>query len=165
MKPGFLSSAYIAWFLLFMRSSMFGITLYYCNMPRAFPFLSRHFSFHQCVHWKRFAFSCFWKEKKRIVYTIRMFISNALEESIIIMGLNIHLHTFPTLETERLILRQLAATDAQDCFLFLSDEETMRYYDPAPMTQLEQAEKSIERHRRRFAQHEALRWGIILKGE
>jgi ribosomal-protein-alanine N-acetyltransferase len=96
---------------------------------------------------------------------MRMFLSNALEESIIIMGLHIHLHTFPTLETERLILRQLAATDAQDSFLFLSDEETMRYYDPAPMTQLEQAEKSIERHRRRFAQHEALRWGIILKGE
>jgi [ribosomal protein S5]-alanine N-acetyltransferase len=95
-----------------------------------------------------------------------MFLSkNTLEESIIIMGLNIHLHTFPTLETERLILRQLAATDAQDSFLFLSDEETMRYYDPAPMTQLEQAEKSIERHRRRFAQHEGLRWGIILKGE
>ena len=40
----------------------------------------------------------------------------------------------------------------------------MRYYNPAPMTQLEQAEKSIERHRRRFAQHEALRWGIIVKG-
>ena len=81
------------------------------------------------------------------------------------MGLNIQLDTFPTLETERLILRQLAAPDAQDSFLFLSDEENMRYYDPAPMTQLEQAEQSIERHRRRFAQHEALRWGITLKGE
>lgn len=45
------------------------------------------------------------------------------------MGLNIHVHTFPILGTERLILRQLAATDAQDSFLFLSDEETMRYYD------------------------------------
>lgn len=81
------------------------------------------------------------------------------------MGLPIHLHTFPTLETERLLLRQLAASDAQDSFLFLSDEETIRYYDPAPMTQLEQAEKSIERHRRRFAEQEALRWGITLKGE
>lgn len=94
-----------------------------------------------------------------------MFLLNALEESLIIMGLNIHLNTFPTLKTERLILRQLKATDAQDAFLFLSDAETMRYYDPAPMNQLEQAEKSIERHRRRFAQHEALRWGITLKGE
>jgi [ribosomal protein S5]-alanine N-acetyltransferase len=92
-------------------------------------------------------------------------IENTLEESIIIMGLHIHLHTFPTLETERLILRQLAAPDAQDVFLFLSDEENIRYYDPAPMTQLEQAEKSIERHRRRFAEQEALRWGITLKGE
>lgn len=81
------------------------------------------------------------------------------------MGLQIHLHTFPTLETERLLLRQLAATDAQDYFLFMSDEENIRYYDPAPMTQLEQAEQSIERHRRRFAEQEALRWGITLKGE
>jgi ribosomal-protein-alanine N-acetyltransferase len=81
------------------------------------------------------------------------------------MGLTIDLRTFPTLETERLILRQLEASDAQDAFLFMSDEENTRYYDPAPMTQLEQAEKSIERHRRRFAQREALRWGITLKGE
>jgi ribosomal-protein-alanine N-acetyltransferase len=81
------------------------------------------------------------------------------------MGLHIDLQTFPTLETQRLLLRQLAAADAQDAFLFLSDEETIRYYDPAPMTQLEQVEQSIERHRRRFAQQEALRWGITLKGE
>lgn len=81
------------------------------------------------------------------------------------MGLRIDLHTFPTLETERLLLRQLAAPDAPDAFLFLADEETIRYYDPAPMTQLEQAEQSIERHRRRFAAQEALRWGITLKGE
>lgn len=47
----------------------------------------------------------------------------------------------------------------------LSDEENVRYYDPAPIIQLEQAEESIERHRRRFAQQEALRWGITLKKE
>jgi ribosomal-protein-alanine N-acetyltransferase len=82
-----------------------------------------------------------------------------------IMSLISHLQTFPLLETERLVLRQLAATDAQDSFLFLSDEETMRYYDPAPMTQLEQAEKSILRHQKRFADQEAIRWGITLKGE
>jgi ribosomal-protein-alanine N-acetyltransferase len=81
------------------------------------------------------------------------------------MGLSIDFHTFPTLETERLILRQLTETDAPDVFLFLSDEETMRYYDPEPLTRLEQAAKSIERHQKRFAQQEALRWGIILRGE
>jgi ribosomal-protein-alanine N-acetyltransferase len=81
------------------------------------------------------------------------------------LSLNIHLATFPPLETDRLLLRQLVATDAQDAFLFLSDEETMRYYDPAPMTRLEQVEQSIERHRSRFEHHDALRWGITLKGE
>jgi ribosomal-protein-alanine N-acetyltransferase len=81
------------------------------------------------------------------------------------MGFPIHLDTFPTLETERLLLRQLASADARDAFLFLSDEENIRYYDAAPMTRLEQVEKSIERHRRRFAEQEALRWGITLKGE
>ena len=66
-----------------------------------------------------------------------MFLSkNTLEESIIIMGLHIHLHTFPTLETERLILRQLAATDAQiaasfcpmkdDALLQSSSDDTAR---------------------------------------
>src|SRR5262249_15935470 len=90
---------------------------------------------------------------------------NTREERRIIMGLQIQLHTFPTLETERLVLRQLAAADAQDSFLFISDEANIGYYDPAHMTQLEQAEKSIERHRRRFEQQEALRWGITLKGE
>ncbi len=88
-----------------------------------------------------------------------------LEDGIIIMGLHIPLNTFPILETERLILRQLAAPYAQNCFLFMSDEENIRYYDPEPMPQLEQAEKGIERHRRRFAQQEAIRWGITLKGE
>jgi ribosomal-protein-alanine N-acetyltransferase len=85
---------------------------------------------------------------------LNAYFENILEESLIIMGLNIQLHTFPTLETERLILGQLAAPDAQDVFLFLSDEENTRCYDPAPITQLEQAEKSIERHRRRFAEQE-----------
>jgi ribosomal-protein-alanine N-acetyltransferase len=92
-------------------------------------------------------------------------VEHILKESIISMGLHIPQHTFPTLETERLLLRQLQASDAQDCFLFMSDEENTRYYDPAPMTRLEQAEQSIERHRRRFAEQEALRWGITLKGE
>ena len=94
-----------------------------------------------------------------------MYIENIREEGITIMGLHIPLHAFPILETERLILRQLAVTDAQDYFRFMSDEENIHYYDPAPMTQIEQAEQSIERHRRRFAQQEALRWGITVKGE
>jgi len=80
------------------------------------------------------------------------------------MSLSSHLQTFPLLETERLVLRQMEHEDAKDSFLFLADEETMRFYDP-PFTQFEQAEKSILRHQKRFADREAIRWGITLKGE
>ena len=85
-----------------------------------------------------------------------------------VMSLSSHLQTFPLsfplLETERLVLRQLERKDAKDSFLFLADEETMRFYDP-PFTQFEQAEKSILRHQKRFTDREAIRWGITLKGE
>jgi ribosomal-protein-alanine N-acetyltransferase len=81
-----------------------------------------------------------------------------------IMSLSSHLQTFPLLETERLVLRQLESEDAKDIFLFLADEETMRFYD-SPFTQFEQAEKSISRHQKRFADQEAIRWGITLKGD
>ncbi len=84
------------------------------------------------------------------------------------MSLSSHLQTFllsfPLLETERLVLRQMEREDAKDSFLFLADEETMRFYDH-PFTQFEQAEKSILRHQKRFADREAIRWGITLKGE
>lgn len=80
------------------------------------------------------------------------------------MSVSSHLQTFPLLETERLVLRQMEREDAKDSFLFLADEETMRFYDP-PFTQFEQAEKSILRHQKRFADREAIRWGITLKGE
>lgn len=80
------------------------------------------------------------------------------------MTLSSHLQTFPVLETDRLVLRQLEQRDAKDIYLFLADEETMRFYDP-PITRFEQAEKSILRHQRRFLDREAIRWGITLKGE
>ncbi len=40
------------------------------------------------------------------------------------MVLSSHLQTFPLLETERLVLRQMEREDAKDSFLFLADEET-----------------------------------------
>jgi len=81
-----------------------------------------------------------------------------------IMRVSSHLQTFPLLETERLVLRQMEREDAKDIFLFLADEETMRFYDP-PFIQFEQAEKSILRHQKRFTDQEAIRWGITLKGK
>jgi ribosomal-protein-alanine N-acetyltransferase len=80
------------------------------------------------------------------------------------MGNDLHFETFPLLETERLILRELRPEDAEAVFRILSDAEVVRYYDPL-MTHLEQAQRSIERHRARFENNEGIRWGITIKGE
>ncbi len=80
------------------------------------------------------------------------------------MGNDLHFETFPLLETERLILRELRPEDAEAVFRILSDAEVVRYYDPL-MTHLEQAQRSIERHRARFENNEGIRWGITIKDE
>ena len=68
------------------------------------------------------------------------------------------------LETKRLILRELQPEDAEAIFRILSDEQVVRYYDTL-MTQLEQAQSVIARHRKRFENNEGIRWGITLKGD
>lgn len=70
---------------------------------------------------------------------------------------------FPTLESSRLILREITDADASDLFDFFSDAEVMRYYDGAPMTDLSQASKLIERFRHWLAQGSGIRWGITLR--
>ncbi|MFL5695207.1 MAG: GNAT family N-acetyltransferase [Ktedonobacteraceae bacterium] len=79
------------------------------------------------------------------------------------MSYNKRLETFPVLETQRLVLRELQPEDAAILFRFYSDEEVMRYYD-TPMNRLEQVQRSIAAHRSRFENNEAIRWGITIKG-
>jgi ribosomal-protein-alanine N-acetyltransferase len=71
--------------------------------------------------------------------------------------------TFPILETERLILRELELGDAESIFQFLSDEDIVRYYDP-PILNLQQARTIIQRHHTRFENGDAIRWGITFRG-
>lgn len=72
---------------------------------------------------------------------------------------------FPQLETKRLMLREMQPDDAEALFRVLSDEEVMRYYDRVPFARIEESYQAVERHRQRFVQDEAIRWGITLKGE
>ena len=58
--------------------------------------------------------------------------------------------SFPNLETERLLLRQLTPTDAEAIFQIFSDDEVTRYYDLATFTGLEQAQRLIARINERF---------------
>ncbi len=73
--------------------------------------------------------------------------------------------SFPTLQTERLVLRKLRQTDADDFFANFSDEETMRYFGMEPLTQLEQAVQTIEGRLQAFEEDRAIRWAITFREE
>jgi len=67
----------------------------------------------------------------------------------------------PGLETERLLMRELTLDDADDLFVILGDEETMRFY-PAPKTR-EQTIGWIEWNVRSYQQHGFGLWALVLK--
>ena len=72
---------------------------------------------------------------------------------------------FPTLETERLVLRELTVADAEHVFGFFSDPEVMQFYDCEAFTSVEEAEMLIRRFCQWFANQNGFRWGIALKSE
>lgn len=70
---------------------------------------------------------------------------------------------FPTLSTERLLLRQLNADDAKRTFEQFADDAVTRFYDLPTMTELAQAENLIALHNQRFEQSVGIRWAICLE--
>jgi len=70
---------------------------------------------------------------------------------------------FPTLTTERFILRKIEPSDAGELFQYFSNDEVTRYYDLESFTQIEQALELIERWNNRCIAGEGIRWGIALK--
>lgn len=72
---------------------------------------------------------------------------------------------FPTLETDRLILRELTKKDAPDLFHYFVKDEVTKFYDINNLTKLEEAEAIITYWNEKFLAFEVIRWGITLKGE
>ncbi|WP_219836796.1 GNAT family N-acetyltransferase [Paenibacillus sp. R14(2021)] len=72
---------------------------------------------------------------------------------------------FPTLETERLVLRQLRGEDAEDLFHYFAMDEVTRYYDVDSFTEQKQAEELINNWQQRFDRSLGYRWGITHKTE
>ena len=68
------------------------------------------------------------------------------------------------LETERLILREIVAADAEDLFQFRSDPIEQKHNDP-PMQHLDEAYKLIEWMAGEFRRKYAVRWGVTLKND
>ena len=70
---------------------------------------------------------------------------------------------FPSLETERLILRQIHMGDAKAVFSFFSDEEVIELIDKRH-TSLEDSQEFIRKLQQWYGRHENVEWGITRKG-
>ena len=74
--------------------------------------------------------------------------------------LDISLGTFPVLQTNRLILREITLEDAPAVFAMRSDPEVMRYIGKLPQQELREAEAMIQEYLQAYANNEAINWAI-----
>jgi [ribosomal protein S5]-alanine N-acetyltransferase len=73
--------------------------------------------------------------------------------------------TFPELETQNLILREIKPYDVEAIFAFFSDPDVLRYHDAEPFANIERAGRLINNWNDRFVTRQGIRWGIAKKNE
>jgi [ribosomal protein S5]-alanine N-acetyltransferase len=73
--------------------------------------------------------------------------------------------SFPTIETDRLMLREIKEDDASELFVNFSNDELMKYYGSEQMESLQEAVELINVFRMNFLENRGYRWGIQIKGE
>lgn len=67
------------------------------------------------------------------------------------------------LESERLLLRPIKESDADDIFEIFSDIEVMKYYDLLPFLTINDAINQVDIFRKCLSEKTMIRWGIELK--
>jgi [ribosomal protein S5]-alanine N-acetyltransferase len=72
---------------------------------------------------------------------------------------------FPTLETDRLILREITKEDTDAIFSSFSNDKVTRYYGQDTMKSIEEAEKFIDIFATNYIEKRGVRWGIERKGD
>lgn len=77
----------------------------------------------------------------------------------------ITVRTFPRLQTDRLILREIEMDDTEAVFRHLSNGEVTKYMDIEPLAAPEEAEEIIRFCQDLFERGAGIRWGIELKEE
>ena len=70
---------------------------------------------------------------------------------------------FPTLTTDRLVLREISHQDAEDIYSYFSDERVTKYYGMNTFKNIEEAENLIEAFSSNFSQKRGIRWAIERK--
>lgn len=73
--------------------------------------------------------------------------------------------TFPVLETDRLILRQVTNDDAGSLLKYLSDKDVMKYVGLAPFISIENSLEEISWYQSIFENKTGIRWGITVKDQ
>jgi ribosomal-protein-alanine N-acetyltransferase len=71
---------------------------------------------------------------------------------------------YPTLTTERLILREVVAEDAEDLLVFRGDPEVQRY-NLVPMRNVQEALSLVRTMQAWYDSRYAVQWGITLRDE
>lgn len=71
---------------------------------------------------------------------------------------------FPTLTTERLVLREVDPADARDLLIFRGDPEVQRF-NSRPMTDISESLTLIDTMRKWYLAQKAIHWGVTLKAE
>ncbi len=73
---------------------------------------------------------------------------------------------FPSLETERLLLREMASSDVPDLFAIYSDRQVMRWFGSDPLVSMGDAQKLIDAFAGwRHLPNPGARWGIQRKAD
>lgn len=71
---------------------------------------------------------------------------------------------FPIIETERLVLREVATEDANDMFTYLSDKIVVKHMGLAPCQTVTDVCDEIKWYNSIIEEGTGIRWGITLKG-
>jgi ribosomal-protein-alanine N-acetyltransferase len=73
--------------------------------------------------------------------------------------------TFPKLETERLILRQVCKGDTETVYRLYSNDAVMQYRGADQYRSILEAENLIRHFEQLFVQNAGLRWGLAFRGQ
>ena len=79
--------------------------------------------------------------------------------------LTVSLHTFPVLETQRCVLRQMNNQDIHQLLYLRSDERILKYLDKEKMVSLEEASVLLEKIEQGFEKGEGVSWAVSLKNK
>ena len=78
--------------------------------------------------------------------------------------LQLNFSPFPTIVTERLLLREVTNKDANEIFFLRSDKEVLKYLDKAPEKSVDETIDFIARIKKDMDNKDGISWGIVLKG-